>query len=161
VKIARLVGVGTVSALLGLVAFAGGSPAFASTGSVSATAAATVPATGEPAVPVAYPAYTRQNWTLGLGSTGTLRVVGSDGAGTRAVTPEGYAQPVWSPDGTKPAMAGSGSPTLAVTDLDTGTTTAIIGTGDPFFTLGRVVGMPYGAVVWAGVGRERRCVVDA
>lgn len=53
--------------------------------------------------PIAYPSYTRTNASLTLGSTGTLHVVGSDGAGDRLIpTPTPVAGEVsWNPTGTQ------------------------------------------------------------
>jgi hypothetical protein len=55
------------------------------------------------AAQIAYPSYTRQNTTLTLGTTGTLRVVGSDGSDDHLITtPTPVAGEVsWSPAGTK------------------------------------------------------------
>jgi Tol biopolymer transport system component len=69
---------------------------------VTATRIATASST-TPMVQIAYPSYVRQNATLTLGSTGALRVVGSDGSGDRALsTPTPVAGEVsWSPAGTQ------------------------------------------------------------
>ncbi len=154
-------------------------------------------ATTTPAVQIAYPAYTRQNATLTLGTTGTLRVVasdgsgdhqiatptpvagevswnpagtkiayvaalpdgdnqvwvaGADGSGARAVTPEGYQLPIWSPDGTRLAVstiAISADPfvDIAIVDLAAGTTHVI--TSNTFST-GTALGPP----VWAPDGSK-------
>jgi Tol biopolymer transport system component len=63
----------------------------------SASAAAVTP------WPVAYPAYTRDNTSLTLGSNGTLRVVGSDGSNDHLLaTPTPVAGEVsWNPAGTQ------------------------------------------------------------
>jgi Tol biopolymer transport system component len=164
---------------------------------MAATHDAIAPATTAAAVQVAYPAYTRQNATLTLGTTGTLRVVGSDGSGdhliatptpvagevswnpastriayvaaladggnqiwtvnadgsgARAVTPEGYQSPIWSPDGTKLAVATiatSADPfvNIAIVDLATGTTHVI--TSNTFST-----GTAFGPPVWAPDGSK-------
>jgi hypothetical protein len=54
-------------------------------------------------VQIAYPAYTRQNASLLLGTSGVLQVVGSDGAGDHALsTPMPVAGEVsWDPAGTQ------------------------------------------------------------
>ena len=154
-----------------------------------AVASAATPAT----VQIAYPAYTRQNATLSLGTTGTLRVVGSDGSGdhpittptpiagevrwnpagtqiayvaalsdgkdqvwvinadgtgAHAVTPEGYQEPTWSPDGTRLAVVnvGTSDHNIAIADLATGTTHAI--TTNSF----QAGGATFGSPVWAPDG---------
>jgi Tol biopolymer transport system component len=62
-------------------------------------ASVTTPAAAQ----IAYPAYIRQNATLTLGTTGTLRVVGSDGSSDHLITtPTPVAGEVsWNPAGTK------------------------------------------------------------
>ena len=77
---------------------------------VLATEPSTVPtthnrvaaATTSAAVQIAYPAYIRQNATSTLGTTGILRVVGSDGSGDHLIaTPTPVAGEVsWNPAGT-------------------------------------------------------------
>ena len=79
----------------------GSAPATTTTTATTATTAA--PAAAPAAIQVAYPAYTRQNTTITLGTTGTLRVVGSDGSGDQLITtPTPVAGEVsWNPAGTK------------------------------------------------------------
>jgi WD40 repeat protein len=76
---------------------ASGPPAVANTH--AAFASATTPV----AVQIAYPAYTRDNASLDLGTTGSLRLVGSDGAGDHLITtPTPVAGEVnWNPAGTR------------------------------------------------------------
>lgn len=72
--------------------------------STTATTPKGVAASAAPAaVQIAYPAYTRQNTTLTRGTTGALRVVGSDGSGDHLITtPTPVAGEVsWNPAGTK------------------------------------------------------------
>jgi Tol biopolymer transport system component len=83
------------ASVVAAVVLASGPGPMATTHSASATTSADVQ--------IAYPAYTRQNATLTLGTTGTLRVVGSDGLGDHLITtPTPVAGEVsWNPSGTK------------------------------------------------------------
>lgn len=85
-----------VTAVVGLAAASGLPPAAAAGG---ASASVSSPAV----VQIAYPAYTRENASLTLGSTGTLRVVGLDGVGDHLLaTPTPVAGEVsWDPAGTR------------------------------------------------------------
>jgi Tol biopolymer transport system component len=157
-----------------------------------ATTQEVVASAATPAAQVAYPAYTRQNATITLGTTGTLRVVGSDGSsdhlittptpvagevswnpagtkiayvaaladganqvwtidadgsGARAVTPEGYQLPIWSPDGTQLAVVSVSTSAdffsnIAIADLAAGTTRIV--TSNTFAT-----GTVFGPPAWA------------
>jgi WD40 repeat protein len=80
---------------------ASGPPTVATTHAAIASAA--IAAAAIPSAQIAYPAYTRDNATLDLGTTGSLRVVGSDGAGDHLITtPTRVAGEVnWNPAGTK------------------------------------------------------------
>jgi ell wall binding domain 2 (CWB2)/WD40-like Beta Propeller Repeat len=88
--------VATASVVVTL-AFPSGPPTMATTHAAFASAVTPAP------VPIAYPAYTRQNATITLGTTGTLRVVGSDGSSDHLLTtPTPVAGEVsWNPAGTK------------------------------------------------------------
>jgi Tol biopolymer transport system component len=93
VKLRRLA---ILSVVVGLAA-GSALPAAAAAGGASALAATPT------VIQIAYPAYTRENATLTIGSTGTLRVVGSDGIGGHLLaTPTPVAGEVsWNPAGTQ------------------------------------------------------------